>query len=148
MTTRPHPPSTEYAPFRPSRPTEMPPLTILIADDDRVVAELAAAVVRKAGHRAIHAWDAMQTVMYAMRKPAPDLIILDINMPGGNGVDALKRIKSNAKTAHIPVIVLSGSIDQSLPAKVTALGADVFLTKPIDPVVLSEAIARASADTR
>ena len=58
-------------------------LKILIADDDRVISGLVAAVVRQAGHTPLHAYDAMQTVMFAMRTPAPDLIILDINMPGG-----------------------------------------------------------------
>jgi CheY-like chemotaxis protein len=121
------------------------PLKILIADDDRVIAQLVAAVVRDAGHVPLHAYDAMQTVMFAMRTPAPDLVILDINMPGGTGLDALRKLKMSAKTSHIPVVVLSGSIDQSLPAKVKELGATGFLTKPIDPETLAEAIRTATA---
>lgn len=119
-------------------------MRILIADDDRVLAQLVAAVVREARHTPVHAYDSMQTMMFAMRAPIPDLIILDINMPGGTGTDALRKLKSNAKTGHIPVIVLSGSIDQSLPAKVKELGAVAFLTKPIDPETLAAAIATAS----
>ena len=121
------------------------PMKILIADDDRVIAQLVSAVVRDAGHVPLHAYDAMQTVMFAMRTPAPDLIILDINMPGGTGLDALRKLKMSAKTAQIPVVVLSGSIDQSLPAKVKELGASGFLTKPIDPATLAEAIRTATA---
>lgn len=120
------------------------PLKILIADDDRVMAQLVAAVVREGGHLPLFAYDAMQTVMFAMRTPAPDLIVLDINMPGGTGLDALRKLKNSAKTNHIPVVVLSGSIDQSLPSKVKELGAATFLTKPIDPEALSEAIRSAA----
>ena len=116
-------------------------MKILIADDDKVIAQLASAVVREMGHTAIHAYDAMQTVMFAVKSPTPDAIILDINMPGGTGLEALRKLKASAKTQHIPVIVLSGSIDQSLPRKVKELGADAFLAKPIDPDALRDAIA-------
>jgi len=119
-------------------------LKILIADDDKVIAQLAAAVVREMGHVPIHAWDAMQTVMFAVKTPTPDVIVLDINMPGGTGLEALRKLKASAKTQHIPVVVLSGSIDQSLPRKVKELGAEAFLAKPIDPQALRDAIARAA----
>ncbi|MDB4878914.1 MAG: response regulator receiver protein [Gemmatimonadetes bacterium] len=120
-------------------------MKILIADDDRVVAQLIAGVVRKAGHVPLHAYDAMQTVMFASRPPGPDVIVLDINMPGGSGLDALMKIKRSAKTSTIPVIVVSGSIDQSLSRKVAELGAVAFLTKPVDPEALATAIAAAAA---
>ena len=119
------------------------PVRILIAEDDQVMAQLVAAVVREAGHSPMHAYDVMQTVMFAMRAPAPNLIILDINMPGGTGLDALLKLKRSAKTGQIPVVVLSGSIDQSLPTKVKDAGAVAFLTKPIDPVALKAAIQSA-----
>ena len=121
------------------------PVRILIAEDDQVMAQLVAAVVREAGHSPMHAYDVMQTVMFAMRAPAPNLIILDINMPGGTGLDALLKLKRSAKTGQIPVVVLSGSIDQSLPTKVRDAGAVAFLTKPIDPAALSAAIQSALA---
>ena len=121
------------------------PLKILIAEDDQVMAQLVATVVRKAGHVPTHAYDAMQTVMFAMRTPAPALIILDINMPGGTGLDALLKLKRSAKTGQIPVVVLSGSTDQSLPTKVIEAGAVAFLPKPIDPVTLMAAIQDALA---
>ena len=118
-------------------------MKILIADDDRVIAQLVASVVKQAGHTPIHAYDAMQTIMFAMKSPMPDLIVLDINMPGGTGLDALSKLKRSSKTGLIPILVLSGSIDQSLPTKVKELGAAAFLTKPVDPQALAEAIAAA-----
>ena len=56
----------------------------------------------------------MQVMMLAMRA-RPDAIVLDINMPGGTGMEALKKLKASVKTAHIPVLVLSGSISPADP---------------------------------
>lgn len=120
---------------------------ILIADDDRVLSQLVSAVVREAGHVPIAAFDAMQALMFAMRPPVPALIILDINMPGGTGLEALRKLKLSARTAPIPVIVLSGSSEVDMPQQVKALGATEFIAKPIDPEALTQAIQRVLRET-
>ena len=116
-------------------------MRILVADDDRVLSLMICGVLRKDGHQPTPAFDAMQTVMFAMRSPSPDLVLLDISMPGGTGVEALKKLQISSKTAHIPVIVISGSIDPSMPEQVKALGAARFLSKPIDPEMLLAAVS-------
>ncbi|GAC1536458.1 MAG: hypothetical protein NVS2B9_02250 [Myxococcales bacterium] len=117
-------------------------MRILVADDDRIVVALVAGLLRRQGHQVVPVFDAMQAFMFAMRPPAPDAIILDINMPGGTGVEAIKRIRSSLNTALIPVIVLSGTIDPDMPEKMKALGADAFLSKPVDANALFAALAR------
>ena len=117
-------------------------MRILVADDDRLMSELVCAVVREAGHQPVPAFDAMQTLMFAIRPPLPGLIILDINMPGGTGLEALRKLKMSARTSPIPVIVLSGSNELGMPQQVKSLGADEFLAKPIIPEVLLLAIER------
>ena len=117
-------------------------MKILIADDDRVMSQLICSVVREAGHTPITAFDAMQTLMFAMRTPMPAAIILDINMPGGTGLEALRKLKLSARTAPIPVIVVSGSAEHDMPEQVKTLGADEYLSKPIDPEVLTLALQR------
>lgn len=102
---------------------------ILIADDDRVWTEFIATVLRKRGFEILMAFDGVQATMSAMQR-LPDLIVLDIQMPGGTGVDALKRIKMSTKTATIPVVVVSGSTDPSAARAVAELGVTTFLTKP------------------
>jgi len=82
----------------------------------------------------------MQAFMFAVRPPAPDGVILDINMPGGTGIEALKRLKSSLNTALILVIILSGSTDAEMPQKVKTLGADEFLRKPVDQGALFAAL--------
>jgi CheY-like chemotaxis protein len=117
-------------------------MRILVADDDRVLSQLICGIVRDAGHIAIPAFDAMQAMMFAIRAPAPALIILDINMPGGTGLEALRKLKQSARTAEIPVMVVSGSDDAGMPAQARALGAADYLPKPVDPEQLLSAIQR------
>jgi DNA-binding response OmpR family regulator len=60
----------------------------------------------------------------------PDVIILGINMPGGSGLDALKRLKPSTKAKHIPVLVGSGSGGSEMRDLVQRLGADLFEKPP------------------
>jgi CheY-like chemotaxis protein len=104
---------------------------ILVADDDKVISLLVCSTLRKAGYSPIPAFDAMQALMFAMRDPQPEAIILDLNMPGGGGLVTLKKLKSSARTTGIPVLVLSGDSDAEVPAMVMDLGAQSFLSKPL-----------------
>ena len=104
--------------------------TILAADDDRVVLELLSLGLTARGFKVTVAADGMQAIMVARRVP-PDAILLDVMMPGGTGFDVLKRLRSNAATAGIPVVAMSASTDPALPQKVRELGANAFLLKPV-----------------
>lgn len=116
---------------------------ILVADDDRMINHLVCATLRKAGHEIQPAFDAMQTVMFAMRSPHPDAIVLDVHMPGGTGLQALRKLRANPRTTFIPVIVLSGTASEAERAEVEALGVFASLYKPVDPDVLTQAVADA-----
>jgi putative two-component system response regulator len=115
------------------------PMRVLIADDDKVLSHQLAARLRALGWRVDLAVDAMQTLMFAMRNP-PDVIVLDIQMPGGTGLDALKKLQTSVKTSQIPVVVLSGTLDAGAEQSVLALGAVQFVPKPVEPDVLHEII--------
>jgi CheY-like chemotaxis protein len=116
---------------------------ILVADDDRVISTLICGVLAKAGHRPTPARDAMQALMFAMRSPAPELILLDVNMPGGTGVEALRKLKLSARTSGIPVIVVSGVDDPAMPQRMRELGALDVLAKPVDAERLLAAVDHA-----
>ena len=105
---------------------------VLIADDDVMFVELVRAVLPQDRWEVSAAHDSMQVMMYAMRTPPPEVILLDINMPGGTGLNALKRLKQSVKTAGIPVVVVSGAQDTMLPDQVRMLGGKEFIPKPID----------------
>ncbi len=72
-------------------------------------------------------------MMAAVRTPTPDLILLDLQMPAGDGQTTLAKLKASSKTTSIPVIVLSASADALTQSNVRALGAAAFLAKPVDP---------------
>jgi DNA-binding response OmpR family regulator len=105
-------------------------VNVLIADDDPVYVELVATRLRSKGFRVTRVVDAMQAFMTAVREP-PDAILLDVKMPGGTGVDALRKLKALAKTSLIPVIVISGVHTPELRTSVLELGASAFLPKPV-----------------
>ena len=115
--------------------------TILVADDDRVLAQLLSSRLSKANYTVVVSYDAMHAFMAALRL-APAAVILDINMPGGTGLEVLKRLKSSNKTSLIPVIVLSGSLDPADVQNVIDMGADEFLGKPPDFERLEDALTR------
>ena len=117
--------------------------TILIVDDDRVVSQLVAGLLRDKGHKILTAYDAVHGLMQAMRTPPVDAIVLDINMPGGSGEDTLKKLKMSTRTSDIPVIILSGSIDAKGQERVRLGGAAAVLSKPVVPEELLQALAAA-----
>ncbi len=116
--------------------------TVLLADDDKVQTLMLSSLLRDKGYIVAAAYDATYTFMVAMKSP-PDVIVLDIQMPGGTGIVVLERLKASSKTWQIPVIVLSGSTDPKSADTVKALGAAEYLAKPVVVDQLLAAVARA-----
>jgi len=72
----------------------------------------------------------------AVETQNPDIVLLDVMMPGMNGYDVCKTLKSNKKTRHIPVVMVTALDQQSEKVRGLAAGADDFLTKPVDDLAL------------
>jgi len=70
----------------------------------------------------------------------PDLIVMDLNLPGLNGWEATRQLKNQPETKHIPIIVLSAHAEESSREKARVAGCDAYQTKPIDFVRLVEKI--------
>jgi len=104
---------------------------ILIADDDPVVVGVLRAELRAHGFAVIVAVDVIQTMMTVRRTP-PAALILDIMMPGGTGMEVLKRLKASGSMTTIPVLAVSASAEPGLAEKTKALGADEFMRKPLN----------------
>ncbi len=117
--------------------------TVLVVDDDRVISHLVSSLLRAQGHKVLTAFDAVQGFMQAKRTPPVDVIVLDINMPGGSGEDTLKKIKMSTHTSGIPIIILSGSIAGQGQERVRLLGAEAVLSKPLVPEELLAAMTKA-----
>jgi DNA-binding response OmpR family regulator len=105
-------------------------MKVLVADDDRVWVEILVTAFRKEGFEVFPAYDGMQATMVAMQR-APDAVVLDVQMPGGTGVDTLKRLKMSTRTGTIPIVVVSGSLDPNLPRAVKQQGATRYMSKPV-----------------
>lgn len=113
---------------------------ILVADDSRFQNALLSAALREKGFEVVVAEDALQAGMLALRT-APDAIVLDINMPGGSGIEVLKRLRRSIKTRSIPVVIVSGSNDSDVRQVAMELGVADFLPKPVNLDQLGRALS-------
>ncbi len=119
-------------------------MKILVADDDPVHVHLFRTTFEKRGWQVVSAVDAMQALMLTQKETGINVILLDINMPGGSGLKTLERLKASSKTSSIPVVVVSAVDDPDAPARVRALGAAAFVHKPVDAEALARAIEKAA----
>lgn len=104
-------------------------MKIMMVDDDLMLLQMAGLILQGLGHKTVHALDASQVLSMAQREK-PDLILLDINMPGGTGTDLLMKLKRSSLTSGIPIIVISGTQDADTRAIVAQGGAQGFISKP------------------
>ena len=115
--------------------------TVLCVDDDPNISEAIGRRLLRLGIRVLRAYDGMQGCWLAVTEK-PDVIVLDVAMPNGNGVEILECLKRNEQTATIPVVVLTGKAEPGLCRRMQKLGAVQYLSKPIPFDELLEAITR------
>src|SRR5690349_16844194 len=112
----------------PSSTTDKQALRVLVADDSPVQVHLLSGWLREEGYEVLVAADAMQAWMSALRY-GPNAIILDVSMPGGSGIEVLKRLRASTRTGQIPVVIVSGSGGDRMSETVKRIGAAEFLQK-------------------
>jgi signal transduction histidine kinase len=105
--------------------------TILLIDDSPLLVETYSAALRKSGYHVIEA-DSGNTGLTLARKHLPDLIISDIDMPGGDGATLLRDIRSDPELRSKQVVIITGRPDLVAPRKGMEEGADDFLVKPVN----------------
>jgi two-component system alkaline phosphatase synthesis response regulator PhoP len=117
---------------------------ILIVEDEKDIVKMLEYNLKKEGFRTISAQDGEDALEYAAREH-PDLIILDLLLPGMDGLEVCKEFKKETKTASIPIIMLTAKVQESDRVVGLELGADDYVTKPFSP---RELIARIKAVLR
>jgi DNA-binding response OmpR family regulator len=115
---------------------------ILIVDDERDILKALTIRLQKAGYEVVTAFDGAQGIFMA-HKEQPDLIILDIRMPAGNGFSVAEKLRQTQSTSSIPIIFLTGSPEKDSQEKAMTLGARFYIRKPYDPEELLDAVSRA-----
>ncbi len=109
----------------------MKPARILVIEDTPANLELVKILLESAGHPVLSACTAEPGLLLAASE-RPDLILMDISLPGMNGLEATRRLKANPATAHIPVAALTAHAMQGDEESALAAGCAAYLTKPIN----------------
>jgi DNA-binding response OmpR family regulator len=117
---------------------------ILVVEDDQDIAELIALYLEKAGH-SVDRLTSGATVMPKLRGRATDLVILDLMLPGMDGLLVCQAMRADTATAGIPIIMLTARGEEGDRIKGLELGADDYVTKPFSP---KELVARVAARLR
>ena len=112
---------------------------ILIIEDNPANMKLAVLLLQHAGHVALRAVDA-ETGMATARTMQPDLILMDIQLPGMDGLTATALLKQDASTAHIPIIALTAMAMKGDQERSQIAGCDAYIAKPLRHAELHAAI--------
>ena len=126
----------EPAPPRVSGQHGLPARKVLLVDDEDSLRKVLKDLLEREGYVVSEARDGVQALDQVDRV-GPDIIVLDLNMPGLDGYGVLSHLRSRPATADIPVLVLTAKSDEDNEVRVFELGADDFLTKPFRARALS-----------
>jgi len=108
---------------------------ILIVDDEPTIRALVRSVLEGRGYRTVEAADGISALKLAVPE-RPDLILLDVALPGLSGLEVCRRLKNSPATASIPVLLLTGVLQQAERQIGADAGAQGFIAKPFSPAAL------------
>jgi CheY-like chemotaxis protein len=111
------------------------PTTVLLCDDEDVLRQLVRATLSNGQYSIVEAADGDESLELA-RTHRPDLIVLDMMMPGRSGLEVLRELRSEAELARTPVIMLTARAREADREEAVAAGADRYLAKPFSPLEL------------
>jgi two-component system phosphate regulon response regulator PhoB len=115
------------------------PANILVVEDEPAIQELLALNITQAGHNAMRALS-VEHAQDLLRETMPDLILLDWMLPGTNGLEFARKLKSDNVTKAIPIIMLTARGDEYDKVRGLEVGADDYVTKPFSPRELNARI--------
>ena len=112
---------------------------VLIADDEPNIVVSLEFLMKREGHRVTVARDG-DAALAAIRDERPDLVLLDVMMPGKSGFEVCAAVRADESIAHIKILMLSAKGRDTDLAKGTALGADAYMTKPFSTRELADKV--------
>jgi DNA-binding response OmpR family regulator len=119
--------------------------TVLVVDDDRRMRALCRASLEEAGLRVLEAAGG-EEALESVRADRPDLILLDIMMPGISGWEVTSALLADRSTDQIPIIFISARRELTDRVRALELGARDYVTKPFDPAGLAKTVAKTLAE--
>jgi CheY-like chemotaxis protein len=122
-----------------AEPTK-PAATILVVDDNPINLKLVADLLAFEGYRVLKAVDGEEAAHKVQEDP-PDLILLDVDLPGIDGLTLTKRLKGDPRTANIIIVALTAFAMKGDRQRAIAAGCDAYVTKPIDTRELPAQVA-------
>ncbi len=108
---------------------------ILLIEDEQDISDLVTINLEAAGYSVVDVYDGLEGFLAAEREK-PDLIVLDIMLPGMNGLDVCRKLKNHPDLSRIPIIMISAKSEELDVVLGLELGADDYVTKPFSPKVL------------
>jgi DNA-binding response OmpR family regulator len=109
-------------------------INILLVDDEEDIVDIVSHFLEQEGYNVAKAYDGEEAL--AKASPDTDLIVLDIMLPGIDGYEICRRLRSRVETETIPIIFLSAKVEEEDQIRGLMLGADDYLTKPVSPQVV------------
>ena len=117
-------------------------IVVLIIEDDEIQARFAQNVIMKAGFKQRHAASREEIVGELNKSPLPDVVLMDVELPGANGFDILARMRQHPKLKSLPVIMLTALASHNDVFKGLSLGAGAYVSKPYKKQTLIDTIVR------
>lgn len=117
---------------------------VLVVDDDREIRGLVAGTLRRDGYTVVEAGDGPEALDVASRI-RPDLVVLDMTLPGMDGVEVTRQLKATPILSMIPVVALSALTQDAVRSQALAAGCARYLTKPCPPAALRDVVAQTLA---
>jgi two-component system, OmpR family, alkaline phosphatase synthesis response regulator PhoP len=108
---------------------------ILVVDDEEDILELVRYNLTKDGYK-VTCVASGEAALASAKDQVPDLVVLDLMLPGVDGLDVCRALKADAKTAHVPIVMLTAKGEEADIVTGLELGADDYMTKPFSPRVL------------
>ena len=115
--------------------------TILIVEDNEKNMKLARDVLQSRGYATLEAVTGEEGVRLVIDKK-PDLVLMDIQLPGINGMEALRQLRADPGCAKIPVVAFTASVTPTDRSQISAAGFDAFISKPINLKEFLETVKR------
>jgi two-component system cell cycle response regulator len=118
-------------------------MNILLVEDDLTDMKLLSAVLQSGGHRVLGKGSAEEAVE-EIKARRPEVILLDLKLPGMDGLDLARRLKADPETRHIPIIAITAAREKFSKDEALAAGCDAYITKPVNTRNLADQVVAAA----